>query len=156
MSEFRVAKRREAAELTLSTGATVAGYFFLSGSSQLHTGPERVADVLNLEAGCFPFEAGDGDTALYNRAQVVMVSLPTPVIEAQLDASYDVATRRTVRVLLTSGEAVIGSIVVYRRPGHDRLSDYAAIDERFRYLELPDRTVLINSAHIVALTEVRE
>ena len=156
MSEFRVEKRREAAELTLSTGATVAGYFFLAGSSQLHSGPERVGDVLNLEEGFFPFEAGDGDTALYNRAQVLMVSLPTPVIEAQLDAGYDVATRRTVKVLLTSGETVKGSIVVYRPQGHDRLSDYAAIVERFRYLELPDRTVLVNSAHIVALTEVTE
>ena len=54
------------------------------------------------------------------------------------------------------GETVLGSIVVYRPQGRDRLSDYAAIDERFRYLELPDRTVLINSAHIVALTEVTE
>jgi len=26
--------------------------------------------------------------------------------------------------------------------------------ERFRYVELADRTLLINSAHIVALTEV--
>ncbi|MGE0864076.1 MAG: hypothetical protein AB7P34_09255 [Vicinamibacterales bacterium] len=33
MSEFRVEKRREAAEITLSTGATIAGHFFLSGSS---------------------------------------------------------------------------------------------------------------------------
>jgi hypothetical protein len=156
MSEFRVEKRREAAELTLSTGATVAGYFFLAGSSHFHSGPERVGDVLNQDAAFFPFEAGDGATSLYSRAQVLMVSLPTPVIEAQLDAGYDVATRRTVRVLLTNGETVLGSIVVYRPQGRDRLSDYAAIDERFRYLELPDRTVLINSAHIVALTEVTE
>ena len=42
MSEFRVEKRREAAELTLSTGTTVSGHFFLSGSSQGHAGPERV------------------------------------------------------------------------------------------------------------------
>lgn len=156
MSEFRVEKRREAAELTLSTGTSVAGYFFLAGSSHFHSGPERVGDVLNQEAAFFPFEAGDGATSLYSRAQVLMVSLPTPVIEAQLDAGYDIATRRTVRVLLTNGETVLGSIVVYRPPGRDRLSDYAAIDEHFRYLELPDRTVLINSAHIVALTEVTE
>lgn len=156
MSEFRVEKRREAAELTLSTGVAVAGYFFLAGSSHHHAGPERVGDLLNLEAGFFPFEAGTGETALYNRAQVVMVALPTPVIEAQLDAGYDVATRRTVKVLLSNGETITGSVVVYRPPGRDRLSDYAHSDECFRYIELPDRTVLINSAHIVALTEVTE
>ncbi len=46
-------------------------------------------------------------------------------------------------------------MVVFRPPGRDRLSDYAHIDERFRYVELADRTLLINSAHIVALTEVQ-
>ncbi|MSO36220.1 MAG: hypothetical protein EXQ50_06340 [Acidobacteria bacterium] len=54
VSEFRVEKRRAAAEITLSTGTTIAGHFFLSGSSQLHAGPERVGDLLNLEPGLFP------------------------------------------------------------------------------------------------------
>lgn len=156
MSEFRVEKRRAAAQLTLTTGSIVAGYFFLSGSSQLHSGPERVGDVLNFEPGFFPFEDLSGGTAQYNRAHVLKVTLPTPVIEAQLDAGYHVAARHMVRVLLTNGETVIGNVVVYRPPGHERLSDYTHIDERFRYVELPDRTVLINSAHIVALTEVIE
>src|SRR3972149_2794509 len=71
MSEYRVEKRREAAELTLPTGAPVAGYFFLSGSSHHHTGPERVGDVLNVDTGFFPFESEIGETALYNRAPVL-------------------------------------------------------------------------------------
>ena len=152
MSEFRIEKRREAAELTLVTGATVSGVFFLAGSSHFHTGPERVGDVMN-EAGFFPFETGTG-TMLVNRAHVLKVALPPQMIEAQLDAGYDVATRRTVRVLLTTGETVTGNVVVFRPPGRDRLSDYAHLDEKFRYVELEDRTLLINSAHIIALTEV--
>jgi hypothetical protein len=155
MSEFRVEKRREQADITLVTGATLSGTFFLALSSQLHTGPERVGDVLNLEPGFFPFETG-GDTALINRAHVIKVVLPTQMIEAQLDAGYDVATRRHVKMLLTTGEDIVGHVVVFRPPGRDRLSDYAHIDERFRYVELADRTLLINSAHIVALTELNE
>jgi hypothetical protein len=154
MSEFRVEKRREAAEVTLVTGASVSGVFFLAGSSQLHAGPERVGDVLNFEAGFFPFEC-DGETSLINRAHVLKVTLPPLLIETQLDAGYDVATRRHIRILLTTGEAITGHVVVFRPPGRDRLSDYAQIDERFRYVELADRTLLINSAHIVALTEVK-
>lgn len=154
MSEFRVEKRRETAELTLVTGVTVPGVFFLAGSSQLHSGPERVGDVLNLETGFFPFEC-DGETSLINRSHVLKVTLPPQLIETQLDAGYDVATRRHIRVLLTTGEAITGHVVVFRPPGRDRLSDYAQIDERFRYVELADRTLLINSAHIVALTEVK-
>jgi len=153
MSEFRIEKRREPADVTLVTGATVSGVFFLAGSSQVHSGPERVGDVLNIDAGFFPFES-NGETSLINRAHVLKVVLPPQMIEAQLDAGYDVATRRLVKVLLTTGEVVTGHVVVFRPPGRDRLSDYAHIDERFRYVELADRTLLINSAHIVALTEV--
>jgi hypothetical protein len=153
MSEFRIEKRREPADVTLVTGATVSGVFFLAGSSQVHSGPERVGDVLNFDAGFFPFES-NGETSLINRAHVLKVVLPPQMIEAQLDAGYDVATRRLVKVLLTTGEVVTGHVVVFRPPGRDRLSDYAHIDERFRYVELADRTLMINSAHIVALTEV--
>lgn len=155
-SEFRVEKRREAAELTLSTGATLAGHFFLAGSSQGHSGPERVGDLLNLSDGFFPFESDHGETALINRAHVIKVVLAPDVIEAQLEDGYDVATRRRVTVLLSSGEQVTGQVAVYRPPGRDRLSDYAHLDDRFRYLEQADRTLLINSLHIVSLLEVTE
>lgn len=155
MSEFRVEKRREAAAITLSTGTTVNGYFFLSGSSPVHAGPERVGDLLNLAAGFFPFET-NGETSLINRAHVIKVVLPADVIEAQLEDGYDVAPRRHVRVLLSSGETVTGQVTVYRPPGHNRLSDYAHLDDRFRYVEQSDRTLLINSLHIVSLLEVTE
>src|SRR5215216_5784238 len=105
MSESLVEKRRESADLTLVTGVTLSGVFFLAGSSQMHTGPERVGDVLNLAPGFFPFECG-GETSLINRAHVLKVMLPTQIIEAQLDAGYDVATRRHVKVLLTTGESI--------------------------------------------------
>src|SRR6187455_2655080 len=154
MSEFWVEKRREAADVTLVTGATLAGVFFLSGSSQLHAGPERVGDVLNFEPGFFPFEC-NGETSLINRAHVLKVVLPPQMIEVELDAGYDIAKRRHVRILLTTGESITGHVVVFRPYGHDRLSDYAHVDERFRYVELADRTLLVNSAHIVALTEVQ-
>ena len=154
MSEFWVEKRREAADVTLVSGATLAGVFFLAGSSQLHAGPERVGDVLNFEPGFFPFEC-NGETSLINRSHVLKVVLPPQMIEAELDAGYDVGKRRHVRILLTTGESITGHVVVLRPYGHDRLSDYAQAYERFRYVQLPDRTLLVNSAHIVALTEVQ-
>jgi hypothetical protein len=153
MSEFRVDKRQEAAELTLVTGATLSGVFFLAGTSHLRRGAERVGDVMNLEPGFFPFGTGV-ETMLVNRAHVLKVALPPQMIEAELDAGYDAAPRRTVRVLLTTGETVTGDVVLLLPAGHDRLSDYAQVDQKFRYLELEDRTLLINSSHIVALTEV--
>ena len=159
MSEFRVEKHRAEAELTLSTGARVKGAFFLSGSSAGHAGPERVGDVLNGEEGFFPFElAGDGTprTVLVNRAHVTTIALPPSVIEAQLDPGYDIATKRRVSILLSTGTRVAGTVSVSRPIGHDRLSDYAHAGEVFRYLETSDHTLIINSAHIVELLEIAE
>jgi hypothetical protein len=159
VSEFRIEKRRAEAALTLATGTTVRGCFFLSGSSASHAGPERVADLLNAETGFFPFElktTGEPFTVLYNRAQVVLVSLLDETIEAQLDPGYSVATERVIRILLSNGDAVDGIVRVYRPSGRDRLSDYARAPEIFRYVETPGGTVIVNAEHIVELRETSE
>ena len=159
MSEYRVEKRRADAELTLSTGGRVRGAFFLAGSSASHDGPELVGDLINGDSGFFPFALTTGaaaETVLYNRAHVVMISLPPSTIEAQLDPAYGVATPCRVSMLLTTGARVSGTVAIYRPAGHERLSDYAHAGEPFRYLETADRTLIINSSHIVQLTESAE
>lgn len=159
MSEFRIEKRRAEAALTLTTGTTVRGCFFLSGSSASHSGPERVADLLNAEPGFFPFEMNSGGTpytVLYNRAQLVLVTLLEETIEAQLDPGYSVATEREIRILLSNGRAVEGRVRVYRPSGRDRLSDYARAPEVFRYVETAEGTVIVNADHIVELRETTE
>jgi hypothetical protein len=159
VSEFRIEKRRAEAALTLTTGAIVRGCFFLAGSRASHAGPERVADLLNNETGFFPFELNADTkpvTVLFNRSQVVLVTLLEDTIEVQLDPGYTVATEREVRVLLSNGRTVEGRVRVYRPPGRDRLSDYARASEGFRYVETDGTTVIVNSAHIVELRETSE
>jgi hypothetical protein len=159
VSEFRVEKRRAEAALTLTTGATVRGCFFLAGSRANHGGPERVADLLNAETGFFPFELksdGAPHTVLYNRSQLVVVTLLENAVEAQLDPGYSLATEREVRMLLSTGETVEGRVRVYRPTGRDRLSDYARLPEMFRYIETDAATLIVNSAHIVEIRESRE
>ena len=159
MSEFRIEKRRVEAALTLATGTTVRGYFFLAGSNASLSGPERVGDLLNGETGFFPFELKSGDpssTVLYNRSQLVLVRLLEETIEAQLDPGYSVATERVVRMVLSNGGTVDGRVRVYRPTGRDRLSDYARAAEVFRYVETDDGTVIVNTDHIVELRETTE
>jgi len=158
VSEFRVEKRRAEAVLTLTTGTTVRGCFFLSGLRANQTGPERVADLLNGETGFFPFELHaqpTPHTVLYNRSQVVLVTLEE-IVEATLDPGYSVATEREVQMLLSNGHLVAGNVRVYRPSGRDRLSDYARLPEAFRYVETADATVIVNCAHIVELRETSE
>ena len=109
MSEFRIEKRRAEAALTLATGLTVRGCFFLSGSSASRTGPERVADLLNAEPGFFPFELHDGEspqTVLYNRAQLLFVALLEEPVESQLESDYSIAKERAVRIQLSDGSSL--------------------------------------------------
>ena len=91
---------------------------------------------------------------LCNRSQVLMVALADN--EATRDPGYEVATRRTVSVLLSNGERVAGAVRVYRPAGRDRLSDWARQPETFRYLETDKATLLVNVAHIIEVSESLE
>ncbi len=145
--------------MTLSTGTRVKGAFFLAGSSAGHVGPERVGDLLNDEQGFFPFElAGSGSsrTVLYNRAHVATIALPPSVMEAQLDPGYELASRRRVSILLSTGTRVVGTVSLVQPIGYQRLSDYAHIGAVFRYLETADHTLIINFAHVIELLEIVE
>ena len=155
ISEFRVEKAKAHAAITLSSGLTVTGAFFVSGRSATHNGPERVKDVLNSETGFVPFEVTDSSsrhTTLFNRDHILCVELIGNA-EARLDPGYDVATRRKVSMLLSNGARLSGHVSVYRPRGLDRLSDFARSPERFQYLETVSATLLINVQHLVELTE---
>ena len=154
-SEFHVDKERIDAILTLSSGNSAPGHFFVARASAHMAGRERVGELLNAEPGFFPFETLDGRgtrTVLYNRHQVIMVALAEN--EARRDPGYDVATERFVSLLLTNGDRVIGSIRVYRPEGRDRLSDWARHADGFRYIEIGETTLLINIAHVIEVSEV--
>ena len=157
LSVYRFEKRRIDATVTLSSGQTTHGCFFAAGDSLRHGGPERLIDLLNEEAGFVPFEIHQEDgtrTVLYNRRHIVLVTLAEN--DASLDPGYSVATRRFVSVLLSNGQRVVGAVRVYRPEGRDRLSDWARQPETFRYLETSDMALLLNTAHIVDVSEVPE
>ena len=56
-------------------------------------------------------------------------------------------------VSLSNGTRVTGVVKIYLPQGRDRLSDYARVNEQFRYLEAPGKTFIVNMAHIVELSE---
>jgi hypothetical protein len=145
-SEFRFEKRRVEAVVSVVGGESARGFFFVAG--------ERVAELLNQESGFFPFEihtAEGSQTVLYNRAHVVSVELFEP--EATRDPGYAVAKRRDVWMMLSDGRRVRGVVRVYRPEGRDRLSDWARQPETFRYVDTGETTLVVNAAHLVAVTE---
>ena len=154
-SQFRFEKRRADAVVSVAGAEPVRGCFFtVAGTSHGLTG-ERIGDLLNAEPGFFPFEMqtdAKPRTMLLNRAHVIMVEIFDD--EARRDPGYGVAIRRDVSVLLSNGHRITGAVRVYRPAGRDRLSDWTRQPEPFRYLETPESTLIVNAAHIVAVTEV--
>jgi hypothetical protein len=153
-SRYRVEKSRTEALVTLANGETIRGFFFVSATGPRTSGPERVLDLLNAEAGFFPFERHDergARTVMYNRAQVVLVALADD--EASRDAGYDLATSWRVTIGMTSGRRVDGTIRVYRPEGRNRLSDWARQPAPFQYLETDDVTLIVNVAHVIDISE---
>ena len=154
-SEFRYEKRRAEAIVTLVSGETAKGCFFLAAGTSRHDGIESIGDLLNAETGFFPFEiqAGDGKrTVLYNRAHLITVHIFDE--EASREPGYGIARKWDVSILLTNGKRVNGVVRVYRPEGRDRVSDWTRQPEQFRYIETDPATFIVNAAHIVAVTEV--
>jgi len=156
MSRFKVEKDRVAARLSLTTGHTVSGCFFVVSALSTHAGRERVGDLLNAEDGFFPFQRDDGTTAQYNRAHVVLVRLPEGVAEETLEPGFDVALQRAVTITLSTGARIDGTVAVYGPVGRERLSDYTRSAKHFRYVVTTDVTVIVNSDHIVEVIEKAE
>lgn len=157
VSAFRVEKRRVEATVTLSSGESAHGSFFVASASARHEGPERVGDLLNEDTGFFPFERLDGGVSrmvLYNRKHLVLVMLAEP--EASHDPGYDFAKRHSVSLLLTSGQRIFGAVRIARPEGRDRVSDWARSGDAFLYVEADEATFLVNAEHIVELSEVEE
>ena len=154
-SEFRFEKRRADAIVTVAGAEPVRGCFFTAAGSTRHPGGERIGDLLNAETGFFPFEMqteSRSRTMLLNRGHVITVEIFDD--EARRDPGYAVATRRDVSILLSNGQRVTGAVRVYRPQGRNRLSDWTRQPEPFRYLETAESTLIVNAAHIVAVTEV--
>jgi len=109
-SGFRFEKRRADAVVRLAGGDAVKGCFFVAGSAT-HDGTERVAELLNSEAGFFPFEiegTGGAHTVLYHRAHVVLAQDSEgqhelkQLLRAQIKQTLESAGFTDVQVIPTS------------------------------------------------------
>ena len=159
VSEFRIEKRRAEATLTLTTGATVHGCFFLSASSASHAGPERVADLLNGEAGFFPFELNRDRAALHR---------PVQPHARRAGVAAEAPSKRSWTRLQPRDRARGPHAPVQRQHGRrggsastgraDAIASATMRESRklFRYVETADGTVIVNADHIVELRETTE
>lgn len=154
-SQYRMDKRRVDAVLSLTTGLTVHGSFFLADRTVVGDGPERLDDLLNTTTGFFPFERveqGQRQVVLYSAAHLALVTLRGQ--EAREVPGYEVARVRHVALILSNGQRVAGQIRVYQPEGRNRVSDWTREPAVFRFLESAQGTLLININHVVEIIEL--
>ena len=154
---YRVEKRRANVTVTFASGQTLDGAFFLSPKSADHTGPERIYDLLNTARRFVPVQVhADTDSPrviLYNRAEILTVTLPAEEIELVHDPSYQIARRETVSVLFSTGKRLVGEFHITELSEYARLSDVASL-RKFIYFETADQTMIVNLDQIVELVPV--
>lgn len=154
-SPFRMNKRRVDATLTLTTGRTVRGSFFVAETTVLGDSPERIDDLLNTTPRFFPFERvenGQQRVALYSIEQVAMVTLFGQ--QAREVPGYEVAKVRHVSLLLSGGDRLSGDIRVYQPDGRNRVSDWSHEPAAFRFIETEHGTLVVNINHVVEIIEL--
>jgi len=146
--------------VSLSGGSRLTGSLFLSAFAASHAGPERLLDLLNAGRGFVPFEVvsaiGARETILLSRAHIALVQSDTALEDVAEDPGYQVATQKSVALLLSTGEELTGVLRIERPVGRNRLSDGVNDEIGFRYLESPSGILAVNLAQVVRITPLAE
>jgi hypothetical protein len=133
------------AVVTLGSGALYPGYLHLLDG--VHSGvPETPLEMLNRPGGFFPLTLDDGAVFLLAKAQDAQVAPEWP---PEGPEPWQVHGRRVrLQVTMTSGEELVGDVVVSGRAGHNRPIDYLNATGPFFELELESRPRLLHSAWV--------
>jgi CheY-like chemotaxis protein len=149
--DLAIPVRRARVTVTTADGAQMVGSVFVGLQASGHTGPETVQDRLN-DACRFLTLATPAEAApvFVNKEHVVRVEFPASVEDGPdgpsvgLDGSDPVP----VRVHLSTGELVHGTVRVEGPIGKRRLSDFLNADRPFLCMENADRVYLLHRRHI--------
>jgi hypothetical protein len=143
-SEFRIEKGRVAVAVTMMSGETVAGDFFVQMYAPHRLGPETPADIMNAEEAFVPLATDDRGTLLLAKEQVREVAYDA-ADDASGEASSLGARVIEIELALVDGTVRTGAIaleVAYDRP---RLLDFLnRFQLRFLTLHAPDGVRLVN------------
>ncbi len=127
---------------------------YLAEHAARHTGTEHPSDVLNGNDLFIPARDSDGRHLLFQRTEVMVISVAAKYEERQVDEgeSEEGATTVDLEVTLEDGTRVVGSISYWRPPGQRRLQDYLNTSEQFVRIREGDTVHVINRDKIVSVS----
>jgi hypothetical protein len=150
MSDFRIEKVQHALALTLASGERMEGKVFLEPVARYHAGRQDPRELLNDADAFFPFSV-DGRLILVAKDHVKTASYMQPA-----GATPVSSTKVTVRVHLSDGQDLDGSIEVEHRSDAERLLDFLnGFGGRFLSLTVDRSTQCLVNRHMIAGVQQR-
>jgi hypothetical protein len=135
---------RKKAEVFFSDGSRLYGDFFASPNSLIHTGHERISELLNSERAYLPFILQDGNVVLLQKGAITRVVLD----ENEMNRELPYLKENAAHVELLTGEILEGKVYLDLPETHFRLSDFLNVNRGFFYLHVNNRVTLVNSRFV--------
>lgn len=151
---FRIPKACEPVVLTLDGGMQVSGNVHLCLVSGVHTGRERIIDLLIAPPPFFPVTTEQG-TRLVHKRRVITLGFTT-LYDAELDdAESEGAAESAVEIELCGVPAerstLQGRVRIVMPPEQSRVVDYLNASHGFFPLLTDGLVVLVNRHYVVAV-----
>jgi len=145
---MKVDKFKRQATLRVSTGGRLDVNFFLSYSTDEHSGRELIIDVLNSERSFIPLEDILKD-------EILMIGknrfMDVELTDRDLLPESKEAREIGVQIELINGDLVEGTFYTDLPPDKLRLSDYLNHTPQFIYLCRDQNDVILNKDYILSL-----
>jgi hypothetical protein len=151
-SAYRALTHPVEARIRLATGKVEEGILFLGSRSASHSGPETLDEFLNHPRSFVPVRSKrTGQSYLLNRESIerVEVDRSAPIlfhIEEKIATNVEL-----VRLELTDGSVLEGTLCFAPHPDQPRLSDYFNHDPIFVPLEIGTGVTYVNKRYIALI-----
>jgi hypothetical protein len=154
MSEaYRVPTVPVEVEILMEDGRREAVVLYLSTVSETHSGPETLDEFLDKDRSFIGARSKEsGQSFILNRDALVLVEAPASA-PARLKREEMVASAiELVRIQLSRGSVVEGTLLMTVPPEQARISDYLNQKESFVAVDAGERILYVNKRHAVSVT----
>jgi hypothetical protein len=152
--DLKVPKQRAQVEVLLAGGGARQVVVFLAEFASMHSGRERLSDLLNGGEDFVPaLDGATGEVTFLGR-QSIAAARVAPEWEPLDEATQ--AAEHELEVTLADGTKLRGRVSFVMPPGRSRLLDY--LNDAPPFLRLAERgsVALINKRHIARVAKAKE
>ena len=151
--DYKVPKVSIPVRVVMTAGGLLDGQAFVADIARDHTGPERLEEMLN-EPELFMPLVSKGKVYILNKRHLLYM---TTSARSEIDyyKSLTTITRaEEVRLILRSGRAVTGTLLVEMPAGMSRVQDYLNSNRSFLPVLVRGQLALVSCSGIVSLSSV--